>query len=57
MFNGFNENQDIISRNFSDFKNCIQGVQNIQIKDNGKDSNINYNLYNSITSLYKYVFR
>ena len=47
MFNGFNENQDIISRNFSDFKNCIQGVQNIQIKDNGKDSNINYNLYNS----------
>ena len=47
MFNGFNENQDIIPRNFSDFKNCIQGVQNIQIKDNGKDSNINYNLYNS----------
>ena len=47
MFNGFNENQDMIPRNFSDFKNCIQGVQNIQIKDNGKDSNINYNLYNS----------
>ena len=47
MFNGFNENQDIIPRNFSDFKNCVQGVQNIQIKDNGKDSNINYNLYNS----------
>lgn len=47
MFNGFNENQDIIPRNFSDYKNCIQGVQNIQIKDNGKDSNINYNLYNS----------
>ena len=47
MFNGFNENQDIIPRNFSDFKNCIQGVQNIQIKDNGYDSNINYNLYNS----------
>ena len=41
IFNN-NENNDYISKNFYEFKNCIQGVQNIQIKDSWKESNINY---------------
>ena len=44
LFNNYNniENHDYNPKNFSDFKNCMQGVQNIQIKDNYKDCNINY---------------
>ena len=41
IFNN-NENNDYISKNFYEFKNCIQGVQNIQIKDSWKEPNINY---------------
>ena len=42
IFNNNNENHDYIPKNLYDFKNCIQGVQNIQIKDSWKESNINY---------------
>ena len=41
IFNN-NENHDYIPKNLYDFKNCIQGVQNIQIKDSWKESNVNY---------------
>jgi hypothetical protein len=43
LFNNNNlENHDSNPKNFCDFKNCMQGVQNIQIKDNFKDCNISY---------------